>query len=142
MSAAASFPTLILKVRKPSAIRCWISSAISDSSVALTGDSNGRRASSPTSSRGSPSSISMAVNSAVAATLLSSMADESIAIASEVSRPTICSAYRRQNCQPPSRVSLLEPGEICPSPQPMRPSRERISTMIGSNSVNVRYDSL
>ena len=38
-------------------------------------------------------------------------------------------------------MTLLEPGEMCPSPQPIRPSASRTSTITGSNSVKVRYDS-
>jgi hypothetical protein len=70
--------------------------------------------------------------------LLAAMSAATAALAACVSEPTIFSACARQNAQPPSRVSLLEPGEMCPSPQPTRPSASRASTMIGSNAVKVR----
>src|SRR5262249_31475468 len=61
-----------------------------------------------------------------------------IAFACTGSLPTAAAACSRQNSQPPLRVSLLEPGEICPSPQPSRPSASCTSTIIGSNLVKVR----
>src|SRR6267142_2872292 len=63
-----------------------------------------------------------------------------MAFASALSIPTIFVACLLQNAHPPSRVSLLEPGEMWPSPQPTRPSLSRTSTMMGSNSSKVRYD--
>jgi hypothetical protein len=40
----------------------------------------------------------------------------------------------RQYAQPPAGVSLLEPGEIWPSPQPLLPSPSRTSINNGSNA--------
>lgn len=78
------------------------------------------------------------MSSAVAATLLAAALPATVALASSVVLPINAAACSRQNAQPPSRVSLLEPGEMCPSPQPIRPSPSRTSRMIGLNSVNVR----
>jgi len=80
----------------------------------------------------------MAVMSAVAATLLAATSCAMMSLASLESMPMTAAACSRQKVQPPSRVSLLDPGEMCPSPHPTRPSSSRISTMIGSNSVKVR----
>src|SRR5262249_40625471 len=60
------------------------------------------------------------------------------AFASTGSFPPAAAAGSRRNSQPPLRVALLEPGEICPSPQPSRPSVSCTSTIIGSNLVKVR----
>ncbi len=137
-SASASLPTLILKVRKPSLSRRSTSSSISFGVELLNGVRSGNFTSRSIRRSGWSSSISIAVSKAVAATLLVSRLAAIIAFACTVSLPTAATACSRQNSQPPSRVSLLEPGEICPSPQPIRPSASRASTMIGSNSVKVR----
>jgi hypothetical protein len=76
------------------------------------------------------SSIAIAVRSAVAATLLAATLAAIIALACLLSFPTTAAACSRQKAQPPSRVSLLEPGEIWPSPQPILPSPSLASTMM------------
>jgi hypothetical protein len=104
----------------------------------LNGVSSGRRVSRSTVSSGCPSSISIAVTSAVVATLLAARSRAMMALASLESLPMTAAACSRQKVQPPSRVSVLDPGEMCPSPHPTRPLPSRTSTMIGSNSVKVR----
>jgi hypothetical protein len=107
-------------------------------SLALKGLSSRCRSGALSSSSGWRCSISSALRNPVPATLLCSSSPATEAFALSTSLPTSDSASPQVKAQPPSRVSELEPGEICASPQPMRPSASRTSTRIGSNDSNVR----
>ncbi len=139
-SASTFLPTFILKVVKPCPRRSSTSAAMALGATLLNGVSSGSRTSSGTASSGCPHSISSAVPRAVAATGLAPIASARCAWACATRSPTRARAQRLQNAQPPARVSLLEPGEIWPSPKPLRPLSSRTTTMMGSKSSKVRYD--
>ena len=120
-SEFTSFPTLILIVLKPSSITLSSSSFISNSSSALNAVNSFNFIEDLFANIELFSIISIAVIIALEATLLKCEYDEITFFASITDFFKINFERTLANVHPPSLVSLLDPGEICCSPQPSFP---------------------